>query len=149
MKTGEWETLDLAGMVNKFGVYYLPYRRLRIAAVTDALAFLVARILDVEEDAAGFFAIRVVIRAWREQTYPDYHREKPADETPPDPTRAKTPEELLAEIESTYTANQLLLHYDFAYWLRRLNLFAAKWMCSTSSKNSSRLRGRTVTIPQC
>ena len=28
LRTGEWETLDLAGMVEKFGVYYLPYRRL-------------------------------------------------------------------------------------------------------------------------
>lgn len=124
LKSGEWETLDLAGMVNKFGVYYLPYRRLRIAAVTDALAYLVARILDIEEDSAGFFAIRVVIRAWREQMYPDYHREKP--ETTIDQTREKTPEELLEEEESTYTANQLLLHYDFAYWLRRLNFIRRK-----------------------
>lgn len=124
LKSGEWETLDLAGMVNKFGVYYLPYRRLRIAAVTDALAYLVARILDIEEDSAGFVAIRVVIRAWREQMYPDYHREKP--ETKTDPTREKTPAELLEEEESTYTANQLLLHYDFAYWLRRLNFIRRK-----------------------
>ena len=125
LKTGEWETLDLAGMVNKFGVYYLPYRRLRIAAVTDALAYLVTRVLDIEEDSAGFFAVRVIIRAWREQMYPDYHRAK-KDETPADPTREKTPAELLAEQESTYTANQLLLHYDFAYWLRRLNFIRRK-----------------------
>jgi hypothetical protein len=74
LKSGEWETLDLAGMVNKFGVYYLPYRRLRIAAVTDALAYLVTRVLDIEEDSAGFFAVRVIVRVWREQMYPDYHR---------------------------------------------------------------------------
>lgn len=128
LKSGEWETLDLAGMVDKFGVYYLPYRRLRIAAVTDALAYLIARILDVEEDSAGFFAIRVVIRAWREQMYPDYHRQKPAPaaaETTVE-TQPKTPEELLQEQESKFTANQLLLHYDFAYWLRRLNFIRRK-----------------------
>jgi patatin-related protein len=117
LKSGEWETLDLAGMVNKFGVYYLPYRRLRIAAVTDALAYLITRVLDIEEDSAGFFAVRVLVRVWREQMYPDYHR--PAAEN----TANLTPEELE---ESKYTANQLLLHYDFAYWLRRLNFIRRK-----------------------
>ena len=117
LRSGEWETLDLAGMVNKFGVYYLPYRRLRIAAVTDALAYLVTRVLDIEEDSAGFFAVRVLVRVWREQMYPDYHRA--AAET----TAEKTPQELE---ESTYTSNQLLLHYDFAYWLRRLNFIGRK-----------------------
>jgi patatin-related protein len=126
LKTGEWETLDLAGMVNKFGVYYLPYRRLRIAAVTDALAYRVTRVLEIEEDSAGFFAVRVLIRAWREQMYPDYHRTTPAPATETDPTREKTPEELLKEEESKYTANQLLLHYDFSYWLRRLNFIGRK-----------------------
>src|SRR5690349_12505911 len=126
LKSGEWETLDLAGMVNKFGVYYLPYRRLRIAAVTDALACLVTRILDIEEDSAGFVAVRVLIRAWREQMYPDYHRAKTEAAAETDQTRAKTPEELLEELESTYTSNQLLLHYDFAYWLRRLNFIRRK-----------------------
>jgi len=114
-------------MVEKFGVYYLPYRRLRIAAVTDALAYLVSRILDIEEDSAGFFAVRVLIRAWREQMYPDYHRDKPEPNgDTPAPAREKTPEELLEEEESKYTANQLLLHYDFAYWLRRLNFIRRK-----------------------
>ena len=130
LKSGEWETLDLAGMVEKFGVYYLPYRRLRIAAVTDALAYLVTRILDIEEDSAGFFAVRILIQAWREQMYPDYHREKPATVDDPEttipPQPPKTAEELLVEEESKYTANQLLLHYDFAYWLRRLNFIRRK-----------------------
>src|SRR6185369_10947384 len=111
------QDLDQAGMVNKFGVYYQPYRRLRIAAVTDALAYLVTRVLDIEEDSAGFFAVRVLVRVWREQMYPDYHR------APAETTAEKTPQELE---ESTYTSNQLLLHYDFAYWLRRLNFIGRK-----------------------
>src|SRR5215213_6040283 len=127
LQSGEWETLDLAGMVEKFGVYYLPYRRLRIAAVTDALAYLVSRILDIEEESAGFLAIRIVIRAWREQMYPDYHREDAAPTASiTKPASEKTEEELWEELESTYTANQLLLHYDFAYWLRRLNFIRRK-----------------------
>ena len=74
-------------MVEKFGVYYLPYRRLRIAAVTDYLAYLVARIRDLEEDSAAFFAVRVLIRAWREKAYPDYHRPKPDQQLKPQPSR--------------------------------------------------------------
>ena len=119
LKSGEWESLDLAGMVDKFGVYYLPYRRLRIAAVTDALAKLISRILRMEEDSAAFFAVRVLIRAWREQHYPDYHRK----DLPPIPEGRELTE---AEKEQRYTANQLLVHYDFAYWLRRLNFIRRK-----------------------
>jgi patatin-related protein len=140
---GEWERLDLAGMVDKFGVYYLPYRRLRIAAVTDALAELIGRILRIEDESAQSIAIRVLIRAWREQKYPDYHREQPTPAanlafcphlprtrpqvaTTPVPPPPKTQDELEEESEADYTANQLLLHYDFAYWLRRLNFIRRK-----------------------
>ena len=124
LKTGEWESLDLAGMVDKFGIYYLPYRRLRIAAVTDALAKLIARILRMEEESAEFFALRVLIRAWREDKYPDYHR---TDAPPPIPEGTElTPEEKEAREELKYTSNQLLVHYDFAYWLRRLNFIRRK-----------------------
>lgn len=124
LRSGEWEKLDLAGMVAKFGVYYLPYRRLRIAAVTDALAYLVARVLDLEEDSAQFFAIRVLIRAWREDAYPDYHRT--ATQAATEPPQQKTDQQLMEDEEATYTANQLLLHYDFAYWLRRMNFIRRK-----------------------
>ena len=106
LQPDEWEALDLAGMVDRFGVYYLPYRRLRIAAVTDALAELVTRVRKLEQNSAESFAVRVLIRAWREEQYPDYHPDPPT--VPPQ------------------TANQLLLHYDFAYWLRRLNFIRRK-----------------------
>lgn len=128
LKSGEWQTLDLAGMVSKFGVYYLPYRRLRIAAVTDYLAYIVARIRGLEEDSAAFFAVRVLIRVWREKAYPDYHRQKPPQraEATTEPPRGKTPEELEEEAEANFTANQLLVHYDFSYWMRRLNFIRRK-----------------------
>ena len=119
LKAGEWEQMDLAQMVDKFGIYYLPYRRLRIAAVTDALAKLIARILKMEEDSATFFAVRVLIRAWREKHYPDYHR----TDLPELPEGTKLTDE---QKEQRYTANQLLIHYDFAYWLRRLNFIRRK-----------------------
>lgn len=133
LKAGEWETLDLAGMVNKFGIYYLPYRRLRIAAVTDALAKLIARILRMEEESAEFFAVRVLLRAWREEKYPDYHR---TTSPPPVPEGTElTAAQKEEQEEAKYTANQLLMHYDFAYWLRRLNFIRRKVDVLSSLKN--------------
>jgi patatin-related protein len=78
LEPGEWATLDLAGMIERFGMYYIPYRRLRIAAATDELARLVAKTALLDENSAQFFAIRSLVRAWRETTYPDYHA-KPAE----------------------------------------------------------------------
>jgi patatin-related protein len=128
MEPGEWETLDLAGMVKKFGVYYLPYRRLRIAAVTDQLAELIARVRNLDQDSAQFFAVRVLIRAWREKYYPDYHRKVAATEQPDqaaEPPAPAAPGETAvtanADAKTDYTSNQLLVHYDYNYWLRRMN----------------------------
>ncbi len=49
LKEGEWATLDLADMTKHFGVYYIPYRRLRISDTTDQLTRLVARATDLDE----------------------------------------------------------------------------------------------------
>src|SRR5262249_55304661 len=92
LEPGEWSTLDLAGLLTRFGVYYLPYRRLRISSTTDELAKLVARMLDLNPDSAKFTAVRHLIHAWREETYPDYHRD----------------DQNLAP-----TASQFLIDYDF------------------------------------
>ncbi|HEX5703020.1 MAG TPA: patatin-like protein [Pyrinomonadaceae bacterium] len=108
IKEDEWETLDLAGMVRKFGSYYLPYRRLRIASATDELAKLVSSVAGLEENSAHFAAVRLMIRAWRELNYPDYHAKD--GETP----------------TSQRTANQFLIDFDFKYWLRRLTFIRSK-----------------------
>jgi patatin-related protein len=110
LEKGEWATLDLAGLVTKFGVYYLPYRRLRISSTTDELAKLVSRLLNLNQESAQFTAVRHLIHAWREQCYPDYH---PADETK-------------EEHEATLTASQFLIDFDFQYWSRRLNFIRGK-----------------------
>lgn len=120
--SGEWKTFDLADMVKRFGIYYLPYRRLRIAAASDELAKLVARIAGLDEDSAHFFAIRVLIRAWRELNYKDYHRDLKADEKMPEPpVSEQTSAQTLPP-----TANQFLIDFDFKYWLRRLAFIRGK-----------------------
>lgn len=105
---GEWETLDLAGMVRKFGSYYLPYRRLRIASASDELAKLVSSVAGLEENSAHFAGVRMLIRAWREVNYPDYHAKDGETST------------------SQRTANQFLIDFDFKYWLRRLTFIRSK-----------------------
>lgn len=67
----EWIKLDLAGMVQRFGIYYIPYRRLRIAAATDELAKTVAKLLGMDEDSANYLAVRALVHAWREDFYND------------------------------------------------------------------------------
>lgn len=75
----EWRKLDLAGMVQRFGIYYIPYRRLRIEAATDELARTVAKMLMLNEDSAKYVAVRALIRAWREKHYTDKNEDKHDD----------------------------------------------------------------------
>src|SRR5262249_10355957 len=119
LNPGEWATLDLAGLLTKFGVYYLPYRRLRISSTTDELARLIARLLDLHPEAAQFTAVRRLIHAWREEAYPDYHRPEEVKEEQPDKAKEAVPE--LAP-----TASQFLIDFDFQYWVRRLNFVRGK-----------------------
>ena len=79
LEDGEWRTLDLAGMVQRFGIYYIPYRRLRIEAATDELARTVAKMLMLNEDSAKYVAVRALIRAWREKHYKDENEDKHDD----------------------------------------------------------------------
>jgi len=116
LEPGEWERLDLAGMVRKFGIYYIPYRRLRISSTTDELAKLVARSLNLNLDSSQFTAVRHLIHAWREQRYPDYHRQ-PDDANPPGPGEEKAPPEI---------SNRFLINFDFKYWARRLTFLRGK-----------------------
>jgi hypothetical protein len=79
LRKNEWKELDLAGMVQRFGIYYLPYRRLRIASASDELARTVARILGFNEDSANYLAIRALVHAWRESVYKDRNVKKDDD----------------------------------------------------------------------
>jgi len=116
LEAGEWERMDLAAMVGKFGMYYIPYRRLRISSTTDELAKLVARSLNLNPESSQFTAVRHLIHAWREQRYPDYHRQ-PQDAKLPRKGEKKDPPEI---------SNRFLVNYDFKYWVRRLTFLRAK-----------------------
>jgi patatin-related protein len=109
IKEDEWAQLDLAGMVERFGIYYIPYRRLRISSTTDELAKLVARFLDLNAESAQFTAVRHLIHAWRGEIYPDYH-----------------PDAVEGPHKTIKTANQFLIDYDFKYWLRRISFIRSK-----------------------
>jgi patatin-related protein len=110
IEAGEWAKLDLAGMVQRFGIYYIPYRRLRISSTTDELAKLIARFLDLDVQSAQFTAVRHLIHAWREELYPDYH--------PEDGDKQRS--------EKVQTANQFLIDFDFKYWIRRITFIRGK-----------------------
>ncbi|HKG45862.1 MAG TPA: patatin-like protein [Pyrinomonadaceae bacterium] len=116
LEPGEWERLDLAGLIGKFGIYYIPYRRLRISSTTDELAKLVAGFLDLNLQSSQYIAVRHLIHAWREQRYPDYHR-RPQDAILPKPGQKKPPPEI---------SNRFLVNFDFKYWVRRLTFLRGK-----------------------
>jgi patatin-related protein len=118
IRDDEWAKLDLGDMVERFGVYYLPYRRLRISSTTDELAKLVARIIDMDPQSAQFVAVRHLIHAWREEAYPDYHEKKESD-------RQRSQEDGGKETVPK-TANQFLIDFDFKYWLRRITFIRSK-----------------------
>ncbi|HET9167336.1 MAG TPA: patatin-like protein, partial [Candidatus Angelobacter sp.] len=48
---------------------YRPYYRMRSAEVTDKIATMLARIYFIEEESAYFYALRSLVRAWRETEY--------------------------------------------------------------------------------
>ncbi len=99
---GEWDKFDLAGVIEEYGVYYLPYRRLRIADATDQMTELIAHIANFDAESDQFTAVRCLVRAWRERTYTDYHT------------------------DGKKTINNFLNDYDFGYRLRRLNYVRGK-----------------------
>ena len=67
----QWSTLPLRYMVSYYGSGFLPYRRLRVYAVTDWLAAQLAAAFQIDPDSDRGYALRAVVRAWREQHYVD------------------------------------------------------------------------------
>jgi patatin-related protein len=103
LRPDEWRQLDLSEMIDDFGIYYLPYRRLRVSDATDQMTQLVAHIANFDAESDQFTALRCLISAWRDRTYVDYHAE-----------------------DGRPTVNQFLEDYDFSYRLRRLSYVRGK-----------------------
>lgn len=98
--------LDLADMIKRKGRAYAAYHRLRISAVTDQLAKLIARVAGFDEESDYFIIIRSMVRAWRVKTYVE-HRQTPEDDAKP-------------------TANRFLYEFDLSYPIRRINYLRNK-----------------------
>ena len=64
--------LDLADMIKRKGRAYAAYHRLRISAVSDQLARLIARVAGFDEDSDWFIITRSLVRAWRVKTYVEH-----------------------------------------------------------------------------
>ena len=97
---------DLADMIKRKGRAYAAYHRLRISAVTDQLAKLIARVAGFDENSDYFIVIRSMVRAWRVMSYVE-HRTTPE--------HAEMP-----------TANRFLYEFDLSYPIRRINYLRIK-----------------------
>ena len=140
----QWRLMDMAMMVKYCGIYFLPYRRLRIASVTDDLASLVAHVKNLNQHSDTFVAVRALLRAWRVDHYRENynpHNTKLVDallegerptEIPKPPVKIgaklKPPAEFTRHFQplSEETYNAFLDDFDFAYRVRRLTFVLSK-----------------------
>ncbi|MFN4116619.1 MAG: patatin-like protein, partial [Inhella sp.] len=73
-----WSTLDLGSMLDYYGAAFLPYRRLRLNTVSDELARYLAQRWGVDPDSDLQYALRALVRAWREERYYDHADQRTA-----------------------------------------------------------------------
>lgn len=97
----DWANQDLREMIRQKGIGYGGYQRLKVGAVTDELAELIARAAGLDETSDHLLGIRYLIRAWRSKHYVVYY----AKNTPKEKQR---------------TENRFLLDFDLGYRLRRI-----------------------------
>lgn len=67
----QWSSLTLAQMVDYYGTAYLPYQRLRVYAVTDALADRIGARWGIDSQSDQQYALRALVRVWRDRHYSD------------------------------------------------------------------------------
>ena len=105
-KVPQWSSLDMGAMIDYYGVAFLPYRRLRMAAVTDDIAERLAVWWEVDRRSDRFYALKAMARAWREGNYYENEGEK--------------------EPNQTASVNKFLDDYDLKYRLRRAGFLLRK-----------------------
>lgn len=94
-----WSQKNLTAMVQEKGRSFLSYRKLRISAVTDEVARLLARLLNIDANSDFLLPLRCLVRAWRDANYFD-------DKSP--------------------SLNQFLSDFDFSHRIRRLTFIREK-----------------------
>ena len=112
----DFDTLDLRKMIRQYGIAYGGYHRLKVAGLTDELAGLLTRISQFDDRSDEFYAIRYLVRAWREMRFVPY--------LPPaagSTSRGSNDAPVQAESE-----NAFLARYDLPYRLRRLEFVVSK-----------------------
>ena len=90
---------DLELMIERFGIGYGSYHRLKIAALTDRISRVMTQLAGFDPEGSEFLAIRHLTGAWRDSKYVAYR----------------------ASGDDRATENEFLLHFDLDYRLRRLD----------------------------
>jgi patatin-related protein len=99
-----WSTLKLSQLVEFYGLAFLPYSRLRVFALTDQLAQGLAEFWGVDKETDHQYALRALVRFWRETEY--------SDEAEPSDTKQ--------------TVTAFLDQFDIEHRLRRLRFLLRK-----------------------
>jgi len=105
----EWASRDPRSEIQEIGHAYGGYHRLKVAAVTDDLTSLVARVAGLEEGSDYEVAVRAVVGAWRRHRYAALGG--------------------VHDVEAgsvKRSENRFLVDFDLAFRLRRLNYIQRK-----------------------
>jgi patatin-related protein len=98
--SAEWAEQDLAAMIDRYGIAYGSYHRLKVAQVTDQIARSFAAAAGFRAGSDAFEAARHLVRAWRDHHYAHHvDRDRPGGRE---------------------SFNRFLLTYDLEYRMRRL-----------------------------
>jgi len=100
----------ISDLLHEKGIAWGGYQRLRIATVTDDLALLITRVLDLDEISDELRAVRSLVRAWRRRRYDDHAQAEAYSDAP----------------GGKHTEIEFLFRFDILFRLRRLRFVLSK-----------------------
>lgn len=137
-KVPAWRTLDTRQMRRYYGDAFLPYYRLRQYTVTDNLADRMGRLWALERDSDQVYAMRALVRAWRDERYVDLAPPSSTGDAPPAPPPADwrgPPNAFLDDFDLAYRERRT------AFLLRRvdqlLRLFSRRRLAALTGLSES------------